>query len=190
MRTISRFTSVAALSLMLVAGCAPSSADARGDSDDSASPVLTDPQIAHVAVTANAIDVEMAELVESRTTTRSVREFARTMITDHTAVNERAAALAQRLGVTPEDNPVSQSLLESAEEAQARLEGLRGEAFDRAYLAREVEYHQAVLDALADLLIPGATTPELRALLQEVRPAIAAHLEHARMLHISTEAEE
>lgn len=151
-------------------------------SGGAAAPAPTDPQIAHVAVTANAIDVEIARLAQDRTSTPEVLAFARTMITDHTAVNERAAALAGRLGVTPEDNPVSQSLQGGAAEATAQLSGLEGEAFDRAYIEREVAYHQAVLDALDQTLIPGATNAELRGLLEEVRPAIAAHLDHARAL--------
>lgn len=178
-----------ALALLITAGCSPPAADARQDAADTPAYALSDPQIAHVAVTANAIDVEMARLVDPRTTTAAVRAFAQTMITDHTAVNERAAELAQRLGVTPEDNPVSRSLRESADAARENLSGLRGEEFDRAYLAREVEYHQAVLGALDDVLIPGAANADLRALLQEVRPAIAAHLEHARMLRSSAGAD-
>lgn len=145
-------------------------------------PALSDPQIAHIAVTANTIDVETAELAESRAESPDVQAFARTMITDHTAVNEQAAALAQRLGVTPEANQVSSSLQSDADAARSRLEGLDGAAFDRAYIDREVEYHQAVLDALDDTLIPAATNAELKGLLEQVRPAIQAHLDHARSL--------
>jgi putative membrane protein len=104
------------------------------------------------------------------------------MITDHTAVNEQAAALAGRLGVTPEDNAVSQSLLAGAADARKAVEHLQGAAFDHAYIDREVAYHQAVLDALDGLLIPTTTNAELKKLLVGVRPAIAAHLEHAKIL--------
>ena len=38
-----------------------------------------------------------------------------TMITDHSAVNAQATALAKKLGVTPADNAVSQSLLKRGE---------------------------------------------------------------------------
>lgn len=107
------------------------------------------------------------------------------MIADHTAVNEQAAALAQRLGVTPQGNDVSASLRDDANAARAQLQALRGSAFDRAYMEREVAYHQAVLDALDTVLIPGASNAELKALLTGVRPAIVAHLEHARMLRAS-----
>ena len=42
-----------------------------------------------------------------------------------------------------------------------------------------------VLDALDKVLIPGATNAELKALLVKVRPAFAAHLEHAKNLRAS-----
>jgi putative membrane protein len=145
-------------------------------------PDLTDPEVAHVAVTANSIDIEMAKLVPSHTRNAAVRQFATTMITDHSAVNAQAAALAAKLGVTPADNPVSQSLQSGAAQARSALEPLHGTAFDRAYMDREVAYHQAVLDAIDTVLIPTTENAELRKLLVDVRPAIAKHLEHARQL--------
>ena len=145
-------------------------------------PDLSDPEVAHVAVTANSIDIDMAKLVPSHTTNAAVRQFATTMITDHTAVNAQAGALATKLGVTPKDNAVSQSLETGATSARASLEPLHGAAFDRAYMDREVAYHQAVLDAIDKLLVPTTENAELRKLLVDVRPAIATHLEHAKHL--------
>jgi len=143
---------------------------------------LSDPEVAHVAVTANSIDIDLARFAQTRTHNADVRQFAATMITDHSAVNAQAVALAGKLGVTPKDNAVSQSLLTGATTARASLEHLQGAAFDRAYIDREVAYHQAVLDALDGLLIPTTSNPDLKALLVQVRPAIAAHLDHAKIL--------
>lgn len=151
-------------------------------SAQAAPPNLSDPEVAHVAVTANSIDIELARVAVSKADKAEVKAFATTMITDHSAVNSQAAALAGRLGVTPRDNPVSQSLLSGAQAARASLEKLRGAAFDRAYIDREVAYHQAVLDALDGLLIPTTENAELKKLLVDVRPAIAAHLAHAKAL--------
>ncbi len=143
---------------------------------------LSDPEVAHVAVTANSIDIELARFAQSRVGSKEVKQFAEVMIRDHTAVNEKAAALARKLGVTPKDNAVSQSLLKGAAEARASLEPRKGADLDRAYMDREVVYHQAVLDALDGLLIPTTSNAELKTLLTEVRPAFAAHLEHAKMV--------
>ena len=62
------------------------------------------------------------------------------------------------------------------------LRALSGAAFDRAYVDREVAYHQQVIDALDKILIPGAQNAELEALLVKVRPAFVAHLSHAKQL--------
>jgi len=150
-----------------------------------AAPDLTDAEVAHVAVTANSIDVALARFAQSRIRNEGIRKFAATMIADHTAVNEQAAALAGKLGVTPKANAVSQSLLTGAAEARAAIEPLRGGAFDRAYIEREVAYHQAVLNAIDGVLVPATANAELKQLLVDVRPAIAAHLEHAKQLRNS-----
>jgi putative membrane protein len=158
---------------------------ATGVGAQSATPDLSDPAVAHVAVAANSIDIELAKVAQSRSKNPDVKQFATTMITDHSAVNAQAAALAGKLGVTPQDNEVSQSLLKGAAEARSAIEPLKGSAFDKAYIDREVAYHQAVLDALDRLLIPTTSNAELKKLLVDVRPAIAAHLKHAKKLQAS-----
>lgn len=142
----------------------------------------TDPQIAGIVVTANAIDIDAGKLAKSHTKNKEVSKFAQLMITDHTAVNKQAGALAKKLGVKPEDSPTSQSLKTGAAENIKNLKGLKGAAFDKAYVDHEVAYHQQVLDAIDKVLIPSAQNAELKDLIVKVRPAIAAHLDHAKMV--------
>jgi putative membrane protein len=104
------------------------------------------------------------------------------MVTDHTGVNKQAVDLVTKLKVTPEDNPTSKSLKSGGDENVKNLKGLKGAAFDKAYVDHEVAYHQAVLDAVDKTLIPGAKNEELKGLLVKVRPAFVAHLEHAKHL--------
>ncbi|HYW09101.1 MAG TPA: DUF4142 domain-containing protein [Longimicrobium sp.] len=143
---------------------------------------VTDPRIAHIVVTANQVDITAGELAQTKSTNPQVKEFAQRMVTDHGGVNKAATELAGRLGVTPEPNPTSQQLQQGGERNVATLRGKSGAEFDRAYAANEVTYHQAVLDALDQTLIPGARNAELKALLVQTRPAFVAHLEHARQL--------
>lgn len=150
-----------------------------------AAPDLNDAEVADVVLTADNIDIDLARLAQTRSKNAEVLKFAGTMITDHSAVNAKATALAGKLGITPENNAVSQSLLAGARTARAALEPLQGTAFDEGYIAREVAFHQAVLDALDTLLIPTTSNAELKQLLVSVRPAIAAHLAHAQMLQRS-----
>jgi len=142
----------------------------------------SDPQIAGIVVTANSIDVDAGKLAKSRTKNKEVSQFAQQMITDHTAVNKQAGALAKKLGVKPEDSDTSKSLKAGAADNIKNLKGLKGAAFDKAYVDHEVAYHQAVLDAIDKTLIPSAKNAELKDLIVKVRPAIAAHLDHAKMV--------
>jgi putative membrane protein len=107
------------------------------------------------------------------------------MITDHSGVNKSATDLVQKLHVTPESNATSVSLQNGGDDNLAALKKLNGDAFDKAYVDHEVVYHEAVLQAVDETLIPSAQNAELKGLLIKVRPAIAAHLDHAK--HIQAE---
>lgn len=142
----------------------------------------TDPQIAAIVVTANQVDIDAGTLAESKTKSADVKAFAQRMVTDHSGVNRAAVDLVHKLGVTPQENPTSQSLKQGGDDNLTKLKGLGGKNFDRAYIDHEVIYHESVLDALDKTLIPSAQNAELKALLVKVRPAFVAHLEHARHL--------
>jgi putative membrane protein len=146
---------------------------------------VNDAQIASIVVTANQVDIDAGKLAASRATSDEVKSFAKLMVTDHTGVNKSATDLAAKLKVKPQDNATSQSLKADGEKSLAHLKTLKGAAFDKAYIDREVTYHQQVIDALDKTLIPGATNDELKALLVKVRPAFVAHLEHAKRLQAS-----
>ncbi len=140
----------------------------------------SDPQIAAIVVTANSVDIAAGKAAKAKTHNAEVKKFAQQMITDHTAVNKSATELVTKLKVTPEDNDTSRSLQKGGDENLEKLKGLKGAAFDKAYVDNEVTYHQTVLDAIDKTLLPSAQNPELKALITKVRPAIAAHLEHAK----------
>ena len=142
----------------------------------------TDAQIASIVVTANQVDIDAGVLAADRGTQADVKAFGQMMATDHAGVNKAAVELVTRLKVTPEDNATSRSLKEGGDKNLAHLRTLSGAAFDRAYIAQEVAYHQAVLDALDKTLAPNAKNADLKALLVKVRPAFVAHLERAQQI--------
>lgn len=139
----------------------------------------TDPQIAHIAYTAGALDVKAAEQALSISKNDAVRAFANSMITDHNAVNDQALALVKKLGVTPEDNDTSRGLATAADAKRAELAKLTGADFDKAYVDNEVAYHKSVNDALASLLIPSAQNGELKSLLETGLKIFQGHEKHA-----------
>jgi putative membrane protein len=194
LRTVCPVATRAALAVVLAVGACRGGGEQYADTATGAvgspgapaapatSTALADPQIAHVAVTANSIDSAAGEFALTRAQNARVKEFAQRMIQDHGSVNKRAAALAQRLNLRPAENDISRQLQQGDQQARDSLAGKRGADFDRAYIDREVQYHQAVLDALDKTLIPGAQNAELKTLLQEVRPNVAAHLQMAQQI--------
>jgi putative membrane protein len=141
-----------------------------------------DAQIAAIVVTANQVDIDAGKLAESKAKNKDVKAFGKMMVTDHTGVNKSATDLVKKLHVKPEDSPTAESLKKGGQENIAHLKTLKGDAFDKAYIAHEVAYHQQVIDAMDKTLIPSAQNAELKALLVKVRPAFVAHLEHAKMV--------
>jgi putative membrane protein len=144
-----------------------------------------DAQIAGIVVAANTVDIDAGKLAQKMSQNAEVKAFAKQMVTDHTGVNKQAVALVTKLKVTPQESELSKSLKQGGDDNIAKLNALKGKAFDRAYIENEVVYHQAVIDALDKTLIPNAKNAELKETLVKVRPAFVAHLEHAKHLQAS-----
>jgi putative membrane protein len=142
----------------------------------------TDPQIAQIVVTANNVDIDAGKLAKQHTKNKDVKAFAQQMITDHSAVNKQATDLAGKLKVKPEPSPTSEALKKGGDENMAKLKKMKGKEFDKAYVDHEVAYHEQVLEAIDKTLIPSAKNEQLKDLIVKVRPAIAAHLDHAKHL--------
>jgi len=138
-----------------------------------------DAQIAHIAYTAGALDVEAGKQALAITRNPEIREFAEQMVRDHSAVNEQALALVKKLKVTPEDNATSKALAAQAAARRAELARLSGAAFDKAYVANEIAFHKTVNGALETTLIPSASNPELKSLLQAGLKLFEGHQLHA-----------
>jgi putative membrane protein len=144
-----------------------------------AGPALTDPQIAHIAYTADEIDIEAGKLAVEMSKNQEVVSFAKDMIRDHEAVNKQALDLVKKLNVKPEDNATSKDLTKAASEERKRLAKLKGAAFDKAYIENEVAYHKQVNGALETLLIPSAKNADLKDLLQTGLKLFQGHQQHA-----------
>lgn len=146
------------------------------------SPKLTDPQIAHITYTADAIDITAAKQALKKSKNKEVKAFAQDMVRDHQAVNKQALALTKKLKVKPEDNDTSRSLSKQASDELEKLGKLNGAAFDKAYAENEVAYHKAVIGALETTLIPSANNADLKSLLQTGLKIFQGHEQHAEQV--------
>ena len=148
---------------------------------------LSDLEIAHVAYTADTIDIGYAHLALAISKNPAIHEFAKTMIRDHTAVNDRALALLTKLNAAPQDNFLSRQLTGQSDQLIREMSQLSGDAFDRRYAQNELGYHRAVNDLVADTFIPNIENPEVKALFQDALVIFKAHEKHAEMMVASLE---
>lgn len=189
-RRIGKLASTMALGILVVAitSCAKQGTESETSTsttpppESTAAPGLTDANIAAIVVAANTADIDNGKQAQSHAKDAGVKAFAGQMVNDHGASNQQASALATKLSLTPEDNETSRGIKAQQDSVRTAIRGLTGAAFDKAYVDNEVSYHETVLNAIDQALIPNAQNPELKQLLTDTRPIISAHLEHAKSL--------
>ncbi|MEM1197896.1 MAG: DUF4142 domain-containing protein [Pseudomonadota bacterium] len=165
---------LAGIGLAVSLAVAPALAESPAD--------LNDLEIAHVAYTADNIDIRYAHLALGISANPEIHKFARTMIRDHAKVNELALALLKKLKVQPQDNFLSRSLIKGSEKLVDEMAGLRGAAFDKRYAENELAYHQAVNKLVEHTFIPNIENPEVKALFQQGLRIFKAYEKHAEMM--------
>lgn len=141
-----------------------------------------DMEIAHTAYTAGQIDIRYAKIALEKSSNAEVIAFAETMLRDHTAVNDAALGLLNKLGASPVDNDTSRALLAQSDKKAAELESLDGSAFDKAYAENELAYHQFVNDTVENAFIPAVENAEFKELLRTALKTFKVHEGHAERM--------
>jgi putative membrane protein len=142
---------------------------------------LDDPTIVAIFDAANTYDMETGQLAVSRSRNNEVSEFGKMLVRDHRAVRSQGRDLAKALNVKPTP-PANFALARQHVVAMRKLRGLRGRAFDRAFLQHEVDFHNAVIDAVTKTLLPAIQNAQLKDLVTKVAPAFVAHRDKALSL--------
>lgn len=128
---------------------------------------------------AGAAEIESSRSAIQKTSATDINSFAVEMIKDHTDTNRHLSELAARLGL--ELMPVEQV------EQQARsamLQASEGEDFDAAYVAQQIEAHEALIK-LFQQQAEDPEVPALQELVRETLPKLEMHLEMAKKLQMT-----
>jgi putative membrane protein len=137
-----------------------------------------DGNIIHYVIVGDSTEVELARLAETRAASAEVREFARMLVTEHSAAlaTDLEMNRDEDLGRTPaaNDNTLSRMM-----GVWNELNGLSGSAFDRAFLRHVAMKHQRSISAFRTLE-PSARDDDLEKLLEERLPVLERHLNRAR----------
>lgn len=164
--------------------------------------------IRHIA-TVNRGEIALGRLAADRGTTDEVKSFARMMIADHTAAQDKLEALATDLRIEAPDQ-----LDKKHSDLRDKLSDRQGADFDREYAGGMVESHKDLIDQLepridkkaldqwkAEMIgktrVAGAaapmppdqsdnpTTMRINQTAADMYPIVHAHLEAARALESS-----
>ena len=181
---------------LVLAGCAQRTTDeaSRNGKADAGAPAtttndtgakgrpteMTDAEILGVLSTVNHGEVKAAELAQERSSTPAIDEFAQHMIHAHSEAQGKLLAVDS---LEPDTSgSLSRSLEQQADADMAKLQGLTGAEFDRAYADSQAKAHQQVLDTIDSTLMAQASSPQVKSLLETLRPQVAEHLTLAQQL--------
>ena len=145
------------------------------------SKALDDATIVAIFDAANTYDIEAGALAEKKAKSHDVHEFGEMIQRDHKAVRQQGRDLAASLKVTPTP-PADFPLAKAHADAMGKLRSLNGPAFDRAFLQNEVDFHNAVINAVTTTLLPATQNAQLKDLETKVAPAFVAHRDRAQSL--------
>lgn len=140
---------------------------------------LDDATIVAIFDAANTTDIETGELGAKKGSTKAVRDFGAMLARDHKMVRQQGRDLAKKLGVTPTPPKDDNSAKDRAAVIK-RLNGLSGAEFDKAFLQNEVAFHDAVITAVQNTLLPAIQNAEVKDLVVKIAPAFVAHRDAAK----------
>lgn len=184
------------LALAAVAA-APLRAQAPTERPPVPAPALDDAAIIAMLEKANTAEIELGDLAARMGQSPEVKELGRTFSAAHTQAREKVRDLAKKLNIPPGmPDPMKEArdtaakhpadpgkdMARSHEASINKLRGLKGSEFDQAFIAREIEHHTKMIEAVETRLLPAAQNPELKSLLTELKPSLQTHLDQARAL--------
>jgi putative membrane protein len=137
------------------------------------------------------MEINLAQLAQ-KSGSANVKDYAKTLLSDHQTADKDLTAFAKshKLMTIPADKPASDADRQDDKDmtaAMAKIKTLKGEAFDREYLNMMVQGHDKELTKI-DVAISGAGDPDLKSLLQGVKPVLQRHADQARDLQKSPQA--
>lgn len=136
---------------------------------------LDDATILGIFDQTNAVDIYNGRLGAKYGHSPAVRALGEMVATEHVMVQQRGRDLAKRLGIVPMPPDNDTSIAEHGKTV-AMLRATSGSDFDTAYLHHQMAFHQSVIDAVKETLLPAVRNSELKTLVSDLLPGFEHHL--------------
>ena len=129
------------------------------------------------AASSGLAEVEASRAISEKTANAAVREFANTMVTDHSAANAELQRIAASKNISLPTAP-----LPAHQEALAKVSAAMGADSDRFYVEEfGPKAHKEAVE-LFDKQAREGSDADLKAFAAATLPKLQAHLEHAQRL--------
>jgi putative membrane protein len=136
---------------------------------------VTPQSFASQAAVIGKAEIELGQIALKNTQDANVRTYAQRMVKDHSAADKKLQAIAAK-----ENLQLPQSLDAEHESLKAKLQGLKGEDFDRAYVQAMAKGH----DKAVALFESASQQPQMPDELKQFAASTLQTLEqHQEMAH-------
>jgi putative membrane protein len=143
------------------------SSTAMGNSDSNQS--MKDKMFVRKAAEGGMAEVQLGQLAAEKGSSQDVKDLGQKMVTDHTALNNDMAPIAQSMGVA-----VPKKLNKQHQADYDKLNALSGEEFDKAYITAMMKDHHKDLREFRDEAT-SASDPTLKAAVEKGVKVISEH---------------
>ncbi len=133
-----------------------------------------DEAFAKKAAEGGLAEVELGKLATQNAESDDVKKFGQRMVDDHGKANDQLKDTAQKLGIM-----LPSQLNAKDNAAKARLEKLKGAAFDRAYMAAMVKDHTTDVAEFQKEAKSGSNA-DIKQFASSTLPTLESHLSEAK----------
>lgn len=143
-------------------------------------PAMSDQKFVDFAAQTDMVEANLGQLADSAASSQQVKDYAQTLVTDHTNDFQQLHAVAQQANLTvPDaiDTAHSKGMI-------APFQKLKGDAFDKKYVHDMVAGHTQAI-AVYKKEAADAQNPALKAYAEQTLPTLQKHLDGAKGLEKS-----
>jgi putative membrane protein len=138
--------------------------------------VEDDTEFAVEAANGGMLEVKLGELAQTNGSSASIKEFGKTMVTDHGKANDELMALAKQKNIS-----LPMALSDDNQKKVDDMATKKGKDFDKAYASFMVDDHQEDIEEFQEAA-KDAKDPEIKSWAAGKVPTLQHHLEMAKKM--------
>jgi len=136
----------------------------------------SDKKFLHDAADIEMMQAHLGQMAEASASESPVRDFAKTLVSDHTSAYERLTVLANKVGAS-----IPKGIDVRRDRSISELTHLKGNNFDKRFIRQEIRDHERVLSEFRHEASHGQDA-DVKAFAGKMVPIVENHLHAAEKL--------